>query len=107
MQDSSELSLLITDYLIKKYKKTPIYCGDSVKVSQAKAALQKSQCDRIIMVGHFYDSTEDLAPQLEAFAKIDCPQKIVLDRNAAEYAEQYPSIVFLQTINDLKKQLQQ
>ena len=105
MQDSSELSLLITDYLIKKYKKTPIYCGDNVKVSQAKAALQKSQCDKIIMVGHFYDSTEDLAPQLDAFAKVDCAQKYVLDRNAADNAAKYPSIVFLQNVDDLKKQL--
>jgi DNA-binding transcriptional MerR regulator len=106
MQDSSELSLLITDYMIKKYKKTPIYCGDNVKVAQAKSALQKSECSKIVMVGHFYDSTEDLAPQLDAFAKVEGAQKFVLDKNAISYAHKYPSLTFLQSVNDLKKQLQ-
>ena len=106
MQDCSELSLLITDYMIKKYKKTPIYCGDNVKIAQAKAAFQKSDCGSIFMVGHFYDSTEDLAPLLDSFSKIECDTKIVLDRNAASHAAEYPTLKFLQTFDDLKKQLQ-
>lgn len=106
LEDCSELSLLITDYIIKKYKKYPIYCGHKVKVSQARAAVEKSGCRKVILVGRYHESTEDVSQYLASFAQIDGVEKVVLDFNARDFADKYSNVVFINGVDELRSYIQ-
>lgn len=106
LEDCSELSLLITDYIIKKFKKYPIYCGDKVKVCQIKAALEKSDCRKVILVGRYHESTEDISQYLQAFSQIDGVEKVVIDFNAPDFADRYNNVLFIKDLDELKSYIQ-
>ena len=106
LKDPGELTLLITDYIIKKCGKSTVYCGDSISVKQVKKAFETSKCKRILLVGKLTDSTEDLGKNIEAFNKeFPGDGKIVLHKNSEDLTDSFPQIDFVCGVEDLKQYL--
>lgn len=81
LEDHCELQLLIVDFILKKYGKTPIYCGSKVKIAQLKEAIAKSSCRNVILVGRLYETTEDISDYANSMMEIKGINPIVLDHN--------------------------
>jgi len=81
LDDNGELSLLIVDYILKKYGKSPIYCGHKIRTAQVMAAIEKSGCRKALLVGRLYETTEDISDFVDSMRDIADTETIVLDRN--------------------------
>lgn len=81
LEDHGELSLLIVDYILKKYGKSPIYCGDKMKVSQIRSAMLSSDCKKVVMVGRLFETTEDISDHARQLQEISGIEAVVLDHN--------------------------
>ncbi|MCQ2251125.1 MAG: MerR family transcriptional regulator [Bacteroidales bacterium] len=104
LDDNGELSLLIVDYILKKYGRQPVYCGHKVRIPQVKAAIEKSGCRKVVLVGRLYETTESIADFVDDIRKISGIDVIVLDRNYCDVQMKKASANNTQTtiINDIQ-----
>ncbi len=105
LEDHCELQLLIVDYILKKYGKTPIYCGNKVKITQLREAMAKSKCRNVILVGRLYENTEDISDYVDSMMEIDGINAIVLDHNYSEQQDISPSATKIKNIQGLTEYL--
>lgn len=105
LEDHCELQLLIVDFILKKYGKTPIYCGNKVKIPQLKEAVRKSQCRNVILVGRLYETTEDISDYARALMEIEGINSIILDHNYCDSTSEEESTIKLKNIQALTEYL--
>lgn len=106
LKDPGELTLLITDFIIKKCGKSTVYCGENIPVKQVKKAYEVSSCKKIMLIGKLTDSAEDLQKTIENFDKeFPNAQKTVLHKNSEDLTDKFPQIDFVCGVEDLKQYL--
>lgn len=105
-EDFSELSLLIADYIVKKYGGCPVYCGENVSVAQAKKAFEESSCKKVMMIGSLINDVKDISQFAKTLDKefVDA-EKIILHKNSEDVVDSFPDINFLRDVDDLKQYL--
>ena len=105
-EDFSELSLLIADYIVKKYGGCPVYCGEKVTVAQAKKAFEDSSCKKVMMIGSLINDVKDISQFAKTLDKefVDA-EKIILHKNSEDVVDSFPDINFLRDVDDLKQYL--
>ena len=105
-EDFSELSLLIADYIVKKYGGCPVYCGEKITVAQAKKAFEDSSCKKVMMIGSLINDVKDISQFAKTLDKefVDA-EKIILHKNSEDVVDSFPDINFLRDVDDLKQYL--
>jgi len=105
-EDSLELTLVITDYVLKKSGFEVVYCGQEIPIAMAKKAFDDSKASKVILAVSLTDSMKDISVVAENFMQqfIDS-EKIILHKNCGEYVKNFPQIKFSSDIDDLKQYL--